>query len=84
MIDNQLSHLFACFYTDVYESAKKAGKYRSIPRTQGVSTTDIVGRMLLMSKDHHCESNDNKNLTRNEDSNENSLLCEQSTFLTTR
>jgi len=39
---------------DVYESAKKAGKYQSIPRTEGVSTTDIVGRMLLMNKDHHC------------------------------
>jgi len=68
---------------DVYESAKKAGKYRSIPRTQGVSTTDIVGRMLLMSKDHHCESKDNKKRSRREDSYDNSLLCEQSTFLTT-
>ena len=38
---------------DVYASAKKRGKYMSIPRTEGVSTTDIVGRMLLMTKDHH-------------------------------
>ena len=38
---------------DVYESAKSRGKYQSIPRTEGVSTTDIVGRMLLMTKDHH-------------------------------
>jgi len=38
---------------DVYESAKRRGRYRSIPRTEGVSTTDIVGRMLLMTKDHH-------------------------------
>ena len=38
---------------DVYEAAKAAGKYQSIPRTEGVSTTDIVGRMLLMTKDHH-------------------------------
>ena len=38
---------------DVYESAKKEGMYQSIPRTEGVSTTDIVGRMLLMTKDHH-------------------------------
>jgi ethanolamine-phosphate cytidylyltransferase len=29
------------------------GKYRSIPRTEGVSTTDIVGRMLLCTKEHH-------------------------------
>ena len=38
---------------DVYESAKRRGRYRSIPRTEGVSTTDIVGRMLLMTKRHH-------------------------------
>ncbi|CAM9345274.1 unnamed protein product, partial [Ascophyllum nodosum] len=38
---------------DVYESAKAKGKYRSISRTEGVSTTDIVGRMLLQSKSHH-------------------------------
>lgn len=37
---------------DVYESAKKLGKYLSVPRTEGVSTTDIVGRMLLMSNAH--------------------------------
>jgi ethanolamine-phosphate cytidylyltransferase len=27
--------------------------FRTIPRTEGVSTTDIVGRMLLMTKEHH-------------------------------
>lgn len=30
-----------------------AGKYLTIPRTEGISTTDIVGRMLLMTRDHH-------------------------------
>jgi glycerol-3-phosphate cytidylyltransferase-like family protein len=38
---------------DVYQDAKDRGLYRSIPRTTGVSTTDIVGRMLVMSRDHH-------------------------------
>lgn len=38
---------------DVYAAAKAAGKYRNIPRTCGVSTTDIVGRMLLLTKEHH-------------------------------
>jgi hypothetical protein len=38
--------------TDVYESAQKIGKYKTIPRTEGVSTTEIVGRMLLMQKSH--------------------------------
>jgi len=42
---------------DVYESAKRRGRYRSIPRTEGVSTTDIVGRMLLMTKEHHMGRN---------------------------
>jgi len=32
---------------------KKIGKFRTIPRTRGVSTTDLVGRMLLMTKSHH-------------------------------
>eukprot|EP01038_Epipyxis_sp_PR26KG_P009607 gene9607-12938_t len=38
---------------DVYESAKKMGKFLTIPRTEGISTTDIVGRMLLMTRSHH-------------------------------
>ena len=42
---------------DVYESAKRRGRYRSIPRTEGVSTTDIVGRMLLMTTEHHMGRN---------------------------
>lgn len=39
-------------YVDVYESAQRIGKYKTIPRTEGVSTTEIVGRMLLMQKSH--------------------------------
>jgi ethanolamine-phosphate cytidylyltransferase len=38
---------------DVYAAAKLSGKFRTIPRTYGVSTTDIVGRMLLLTKAHH-------------------------------
>ena len=38
---------------DVYESAQALGKYRTIPRTEGVSTTEIVGRMLLLTTEHH-------------------------------
>jgi len=29
------------------------GKYLTIPRTEGISTTDIVGRILLMTRSHH-------------------------------
>ena len=38
---------------DSYAAIKAAGKFRSVPRTQGVSSTDLVGRMLLMTKEHH-------------------------------
>lgn len=37
---------------DCYDEVKKAGRFRIVKRTQGVSTTDLVGRMLLLTKDH--------------------------------
>jgi ethanolamine-phosphate cytidylyltransferase len=33
---------------DVYGPVKKMGKFKSIPRTEGISTTDLVGRILTM------------------------------------
>ncbi|XP_058075217.1 ethanolamine-phosphate cytidylyltransferase isoform X1 [Magnolia sinica] len=47
--------------TDAYALAKKAGRYKQIKRTEGVSSTDIVGRMLLCvrersSSDSHSHS----------------------------
>jgi ethanolamine-phosphate cytidylyltransferase len=79
---------------DVYATAKQAGKFRTIPRTEGVSTTDIVGRMLLMTKDHHYHNNQgegeavvngNANATpaTNSDSPMVEVLGHQSKFLTT-
>merc|ERR1711902_89417 len=38
--------------TDTYHIVKSAGRYKECKRTQGVSTTNLVGRMLLLSKDH--------------------------------
>ena len=38
--------------TDTYHIVKDAKRYKECQRTQGVSTTDLVGRMLLMSKAH--------------------------------
>jgi ethanolamine-phosphate cytidylyltransferase len=38
--------------TDSFEEVKKAGRFRLIKRTDGVSTTDLVGRMLLLTKNH--------------------------------
>jgi ethanolamine-phosphate cytidylyltransferase len=37
---------------DCYGKVKAAGKYKEYKRTEGVSTTDLVGRMLLMTKQH--------------------------------
>jgi ethanolamine-phosphate cytidylyltransferase len=57
---------------DVYATAKQSGKFRTIPRTEGVSTTDIVGRMLLLTKEHHVHGG-----------MKNYVLGSQSKFLTT-
>ncbi|GMJ15609.1 phosphorylethanolamine cytidylyltransferase 1 [Hibiscus trionum] len=38
--------------TDAYALAKKAGRYKQIKRTEGVSSTDIVGRILSSLKDN--------------------------------
>ncbi|GAB7361547.1 hypothetical protein MBLNU230_g1600t1 [Neophaeotheca triangularis] len=37
---------------DCYRFVKKAGRMKIVPRTPGISTTDLVGRMLLCTKDH--------------------------------
>lgn len=37
--------------TDAYALAKRAGRYKQIKRTEGVSSTDIVGRILSSTKD---------------------------------
>ncbi|KAH9308979.1 hypothetical protein KI387_036890, partial [Taxus chinensis] len=37
--------------SDAYAVAKKVGRYKQIKRTEGVSSTDIVGRMLLCVRD---------------------------------
>lgn len=70
---------------DVYAEAKRSGKFRTIPRTDGVSTTDIVGRMLLMTKEHHLHRSPsdvsiNSGATR---SDTIERLGQQSKFLTT-
>ncbi|XP_023020118.1 phosphoethanolamine cytidylyltransferase isoform X2 [Leptinotarsa decemlineata] len=37
---------------DTYQIVKDAGRYREVQRTAGVSTTDLVGRMLLLTRNH--------------------------------
>ncbi|CAG2105050.1 unnamed protein product [Medioppia subpectinata] len=41
---------------DTYRYVKENGRYKECQRTAGVSTTDLVGRMLLLTKAHHRQS----------------------------
>lgn len=45
--------------TDAYALAKKVGRYKQIKRTEGVSSTDIVGRILSTSQDRSVQKDDN-------------------------
>eukprot|EP01064_Diplonema_japonicum_P038970 TRINITY_DN9645_c0_g1_i1.p1 TRINITY_DN9645_c0_g1~~TRINITY_DN9645_c0_g1_i1.p1 ORF type:complete len:393 (+),score=89.48 TRINITY_DN9645_c0_g1_i1:62-1240(+) len=36
-----------------YQAIIDIGKFKIVKRTEGISTTDIVGRMLLVTKTHH-------------------------------
>ncbi|PAA89138.1 hypothetical protein BOX15_Mlig009432g1 [Macrostomum lignano] len=38
---------------DSYEEVKAVGRFKEFKRTAGVSTTDLVGRMLLATRSHH-------------------------------
>ena len=49
---------------DSYRFIKEAGRYRECQRTAGVSTTDLVGRMLLLTKQHHVSDTDRDPLSR--------------------
>ncbi|CAH0547414.1 unnamed protein product [Brassicogethes aeneus] len=37
---------------DTYHLVKSADRYKEVQRTAGVSTTDLVGRMLLLTRNH--------------------------------
>ncbi|OMO68582.1 hypothetical protein CCACVL1_19898 [Corchorus capsularis] len=51
--------------SDAYALAKKAGRYKQIKRTEGVSSTDIVGRMLLCVRERSVsDTNKNSSLQR--------------------
>ncbi|KAK2971685.1 hypothetical protein RJ640_007723 [Escallonia rubra] len=53
--------------TDAYALAKKAGRYKQIKRTEGVSSTDIVGRILTTAKDTKVSEQDNMNKIEGEE-----------------
>jgi ethanolamine-phosphate cytidylyltransferase len=62
---------------DVYATAKEAGRYHSIPRTEGISTTDIVGRVLSMSQNQPLRGSET------ESASHTAILGQTSRFLTT-
>lgn len=43
---------------DTYAEVKSCNRYRECQRTPGVSTTDLVGRMLLLTRSHHTNDNE--------------------------
>ncbi|KAJ1676911.1 choline phosphate cytidylyltransferase, partial [Spiromyces aspiralis] len=47
--------------TDCYQIVKDAGRYQECRRTEGISTTELVGRMLMLTREHHYRSRRNVN-----------------------
>ncbi|XP_012481154.1 ethanolamine-phosphate cytidylyltransferase [Gossypium raimondii] len=45
--------------TDAYAVAKKAGRFKQIKRTEGISSTDIVGRLLLCVRERSVSDSHN-------------------------
>lgn len=43
---------------DVYEHVKAKGMFKAVKRTEGVSTTDIVGRMLTCGMEHFVDDDE--------------------------
>lgn len=41
---------------DCYRFVKEAGRFKVVKRTPGISTTDLVGRMLLCTRNHFIQS----------------------------
>ncbi|EQC30624.1 ethanolamine-phosphate cytidylyltransferase [Saprolegnia diclina VS20] len=68
---------------DVYEVAQRLGKYRTIPRTEGVSTSDILGRMLLLNKAHHRHDTVTQLSSKVKANSSSALQQRPSRFLTT-
>ena len=49
---------------DGYQDIKDANRMILVKRTEGISTTDIVGRLLLLTKEHHLDKYSQKNILR--------------------
>ncbi|XP_022921352.1 ethanolamine-phosphate cytidylyltransferase-like [Cucurbita moschata] len=69
--------------TDAYALAKKAGRYKQIKRTEGVSSTDIVGRILSSMNDATDSKNHNETSPNGDSNKESSSHGALSHFLPT-
>lgn len=70
--------------TDAYALAKTVGRYKQIKRTEGVSSTDIVGRILSSSKDKGvCEDQNGASLNGDPPKENESKVAHLSQFLPT-
>ena len=45
-------------HDETYTEAKRAGRLKVVKRTEGVSTTDLVGRLLINTREHHASEPD--------------------------
>jgi ethanolamine-phosphate cytidylyltransferase len=59
---------------DTYHLVKQAGKYKECSRTHGVSTTELVGRMLLATKSHHGDQTEKERETKEFSQSPNAAL----------
>ena len=46
---------------DVYAEMKKKNRFKTFKRTEGISTTEIIGRLLMVNKTHSRKSSNEKN-----------------------
>ncbi|KAI7989582.1 Ethanolamine-phosphate cytidylyltransferase [Camellia lanceoleosa] len=64
--------------TDAYALAKKVGRYKQIKRTEGVSSTEIVGRILASAKEIKVREGQECSSLHGEPHNLNSIQGEES------
>ncbi|CAL5224914.1 g7680 [Coccomyxa viridis] len=63
--------------TDAYAYAKKLRRFKMIKRTEGVSSTDIVGRMLMCTRDNARFREERRELTKQFSSGEKRVVLEE-------
>ncbi|BDA47157.1 Ethanolamine-phosphate cytidylyltransferase [Coccomyxa sp. Obi] len=63
--------------TDAYAYAKQQGRFKMIKRTEGVSSTDIVGRMLMCTRDNARFREERRELTKQFSSGERRVALDE-------